>query len=168
MSFITYNKDVNEAFNNPYPLSHDNKGSYGQWSFITDDDIFYLCTFNFGEEILNDENSSRVKYLIITFETENGEMNLTGTGDAFRVLASVIQAARNESKKFKEADYINFAAAGTEPSRQKLYTRFTKILKKMYKFKYTREHKMKSDIHYFLSHTKIIDDVIKTDYTMPH
>jgi hypothetical protein len=159
MSFITYNKHINEAFNNPYPLSHDNKGSYGQWSFVTDDDIFYLCTFNFGEEILDD--SSKLKYLIITFETESGEMNLTGTGDAFRVLASVIQAARNESKKFKEADYINFAAAGSEPSRQKLYTRFTKILKKMYKFKYTREWNIKADKYYFLSYRDILSDVIK-------
>ena len=155
MTFKTYN----ESFDKPYKFEVYNKSALDrQYNFETNNDMYYITS-------MLKTKSKNQKFTLIAFETAHGEMNMTGTGDAFRVLASVIQAAKNESKKFKDADYVEFAAAGSEPSRQKLYTRFTKILKKMHNFKYTREYKRNNDIHYFLSRTKIIDSVIKSDYT---
>ena len=150
-----YQKTQNEAFDNPYPIRNDMKGSYSQWSFVTDDDVFYLVTIDAGEETINGMEFS---YVQINFENEQGKMSITNTGDAFRVFASVFAILKKESRKIQASDYITFASASSEPSRAKLYDRFARILKKQ-GYKYQEKIKQHSDWHYLLSKKDILDEI---------
>ena len=155
MRFKEYQKTQNEAFDNPYPIRHDNKGKYSQWSFVTDDDVFYLVTVDHNSETIRGQ---KYNYVQINFENEQGKMSITHTGDAFRVFASVFAILAKEGKKIQKADYITFASASSEPSRAKLYDRFAKILKKQ-GYKYQMKIKQHQDWHYLLSKKDILDEI---------
>jgi len=145
-------KLFNESLDKPYKLELQSKGAISQYGFLTSDEVHYLVSFNSGEEIIH---GKMYNHTLMSFEDEQGSMNITAAGNAFRVFATVLSAFKKESKRIKKSDYISFGADASEPSRIKLYRRLVKMLK----YKYQEEVKYKGNLYFLLSQENILDDV---------
>lgn len=55
---------------------------------------------------------------------------ITGTGDAFRVFSTVIRIIKKALYNHDEINILHFESSGKEPSRGKLYLRFSKDVNK--------------------------------------
>ncbi len=113
-------KDFNESFDKPYKWEVSSKRSFG---FETDSGIYYIVTF-----------TKREDHYLLTFETEDGDMMVTGTGDAFKIFATVIDIVRSK-KKLLSKQPMEFEADSEEPSRVKLYKTMSKKFMKELGFK---------------------------------
>ena len=117
-------KNFLESFDKPYKFEVSNVTKTDkQYGFETDDGIYYIVSM-----LMNTDEDK--KYIILTFETEQGAMYMTDTGDAFRVMATVIDIMKKESSFLKSADVVHFDADPSDKGRVKLYKRLAKILKK--------------------------------------
>ncbi len=123
MQFKDFNEAFNEAFDKPYKWEVSDLNKYQDtYGFLTDNNIYYVVSIVKGEE-----------HNILTFETEQGDMALTGKGDAFRVFATVLDIIK-QNKHIKSRP-LEFGASTREPSRVRLYIRMAKLLKKELGFK---------------------------------
>lgn len=133
MNFIEF---VNESLDQPYPVEWDNDlgDNYSEATFETKDGSRYLITFNIKLRTgtWHDEPA-----LIVDFKQTyspqwkqkgiktTGSRNITGTGDAPRVFATVVHSTRHVYQQQKDQlNYIIFSADTREGnSRPNLYRR---------------------------------------------
>ena len=113
-----------EALDRPYRFEVSSTASgLKQYGFETEDGIYYVVT-------LSRKTGYKFDSILIMFETEDGELITTGTGDAFRVLATVSAILKKEKNFLKDADILYFEADIGDRGRQKLYNRLNKMLAK--------------------------------------
>lgn len=134
---------VTEAFTTPYPFEWDSAGYNNRQkaTFTTDAGLVYEATFHPKWERDEDDSSSEWEF---EFEIEYhsmqklrktlpdeyiGPYDITGTGDAFRVFATMI-AIMKDFIQNQDPPMITFIA--TEKSRVKLYDRFAKEVTKAF------------------------------------
>ena len=121
-----------EAFDNPYKFKKSIDFShFTQYEFATDDDVVYLVTLTRPDTSQGDY----MPYTSLSFETDYGEMHITGDGDAFRVFATVLAIIKKEKSKLKSHGSFRFASDSDEHSRMKLYKVMAKKLNKLLKYK---------------------------------
>ena len=137
---------ITESFNRPYKYKCD--GGYGDYdigySFETDAGIKY--TF---DAVLNDEEDGKNSWDIAFYLKDyKNKINLntqyyflSGTGDAMRVMATILVIIKDFIKQIKP-QYITFDAK--EKSRQKLYDRMIKVLSSKFGYKLDRSYKVNS------------------------
>ena len=117
-------KNFLESFDKPYKFEVPNVTKTDkQYGFETDEGIYYIVSM-----LMNTDEDK--KYIILTFETEQGAMYMTDTGDAFRVMATVIDIMKKEISFLKSSDVIHFEADDGDRGRKKLYKRLGKVLAK--------------------------------------
>lgn len=108
---------VTEAFTDPYPFREKyNDPDLASYTFVTKQDIDYTVTFSskggVTEVVFN--------AVQVTPHGTTSTVDITNTGDANRVFATVIEIVKAFLAKRKPS-YIRFGAKSTEPSRVKLY-----------------------------------------------
>jgi hypothetical protein len=118
-------KVVTELANKPYPFKAENDIDYYIADFITDAGIKYEVIIE-----ANGENSVEVSFYSFNNKTNYSISSITNTGDAFRVLATVMLVVKTYLNKYKKITTFEFNADKSEPSRVKLYNAFVKILPK--------------------------------------
>jgi hypothetical protein len=116
---------VTELANKPYPFKAENDIDYYIADFITDAGIKYEVIIE-----ANGENSVEVSFYSVNNKTNYSISSITNTGDAFRVLATVMLVVKTYLNKYKKITTFEFNADKSEPSRVKLYNAFVKILPK--------------------------------------
>jgi hypothetical protein len=135
---------VTELANKPYPYKADWDRDETTAYFTTDAGIDYRVSIGVeDEDFLYRAN--------IVFYGKEGSEKITNTGDAFRVLATVVQIVKTYLAKYKGIKEIEFAAELSEPSRVKLYNAFGKMLPKFildFKFKEI-SHMRGADFYYY-------------------
>ena len=142
MKFKEYQK-TNEAFDKPYKWKiSDKKPRYTEYKFTTDKDITYYVAF---QQFLGTDP----KKTNVTLDTEDEEMGVTGTGDAFRVFATTMEIFKDHKKELQELGLVTFYAR--EPSRQKLYLRMAKNLKSELGFKKLITNKKPDGLEFIFS-----------------
>jgi hypothetical protein len=116
----TYN--VNEAFDQPYPLLRWEKGDFGDVDAIArlDDGTFLSIMFNKGFSKDSKEEAWSVEFY------RNNSQEVTGEGDSQRVFATVLSAIQTFIKKYKPNRMTFSASKEVEPgqnsqSRARLY-----------------------------------------------
>ena len=149
MKFKTYV----EAFDQPYKFKKDTDMSwFTQYQFTTDDDSLFLVSLTRPDTAQGDY----LPYTSLSFETEHGEMHLTGTGDAFRIFATVLAIIKKEKKRIKSHGSFRFASDSDEASRMKLYRIMAKKLKKLLGYKKLETKKGSGQLVFYF-----FDDSIK-------
>ena len=86
----------------------------------------------------------------LTFETDSGEKTLTGSGDAFRVFATVFDIVKKHKKEINSWDIFEFGSVSNEASRIKLYSRFAKMCLKILDFDEIIKYKKHRDVYFKL------------------
>ena len=140
---------INESFNRPYKYKIYDKipFEYFGYKFQTDDGGDYLVDFNYFsqiggnipfEKILmkhNLDTKSYEGYIIAFYKVEDDRDNiyLTGSGNAQRVLATVLVIIKDFIKR-EEPQFLTFSAE--ERSRIKLYDRMIKVLSSKFGYKH--------------------------------
>lgn len=124
---------IAEVANNPYPVEVYQTNPYIViYKFTTDTGIDYYITMshatrkNMKGAYLVFSAGKRIKNKLIHAVKRNGishNVSITGTGDQYRVLASVGEAIR-QYIKFYDPQFIYFTAR--EPSRISLYNLITR------------------------------------------
>ncbi len=123
MKFKNY-LDINEAFDNPYKVVHHPKDD--AYVFKTEDGELYTIT-------IFKTSSGDQPYYMLYFENENGDTHITNQGNAFRILATVIDVVLIEKSNIEKTKGLVFSAE--EKSRKSLYLALVKKLKNKLKFK---------------------------------
>ena len=117
-------KSFVEAFDNPYKFEpYSVTKSDKQYGFETSEGIYYIVS------MLKNKDQGKTA-TIVAFETEQGHMGMTGSGDAFKVMATVIDIMKKEISFLKSSDIIHFEADDGDRGRKKLYKRLGKVLAK--------------------------------------
>ena len=144
MKFLTFL----EAFDKPYKVHKGtDMNNFTQYEFTTDSDVFYLVALVRPDE-------AYVKYTSLSFETEYGDMQITNSGDAFRVFASVLDVIKKEKKRIVSHGAFKFAADASEPSRVKLYRIMAKKIQKLLGYKKLSVEKNSNHIEFMFWGTK--------------
>jgi hypothetical protein len=113
-----------ESFDKPYKFEPYNiTKTDKQYGFETSQGEYYIVSM-----LMNSFDED--KTTLIAFETEDGNMGMTNKGDAFRVMATVIDIIKKEKKFLQKANIIHFEADSQDKGRQKLYARLGKMLAK--------------------------------------
>ena len=122
---LTFKQYLNEVLNNPYKWEFDaqNSGQDGeQYKFTTDSGLKYqVYMVNQGQGWELSFNID-FNYLRTLGKSVDDAFKLSGTGDQFKVLATVQDIVKDFITK-KKPNVIEFAAS--EPSRRRLYSLFT-------------------------------------------
>ena len=159
---------ITESFNRPYPFYlESNYNSDYEYRFEKDDGtLYYVSMFyrdgreytevdNIFQKVVGDDISpDDIGYFIITFSSmvdrnkRERSYKVTGTGDAQRVLATVLIIIKDFIKREKKPQFIVFGA--TEKSRRKLYERMVKILSSKFGYKLIGTYVEGKDKNYVL------------------
>jgi hypothetical protein len=134
MSMVTFTTLL-ESLRNPYPwrLSYSNTNEY-EASFMTAGMVSYVVHFDLINSVLNKYSVYELAFMIdqddwadkvLAQKISTGPFGVAGTGDAFRVFATVIDILRAFIKKYNP-QRIEFNAE--EASRAKLYDRLIKLV----------------------------------------
>ena len=109
------NEILTELFTQPYPYQFDSTGNWAEFKAADGSDV---------EVRFNKFNDYRV--INISFD-RNGRYSLTGDGDSFKIMATVVKIV-GEWIQSKNPPIIMFTADLDEPSRVQLYARLTQKL----------------------------------------
>jgi len=109
------NEILTELFTQPYPYRFGSTGNWAEFKAADGSDV---------EVRFNKFNDYRV--INISFE-RNGRYSLTGAGDSFKIMATVVKIV-GEWIQSKTPPIIMFTADLDEPSRVQLYARLTQKL----------------------------------------
>ncbi len=133
-----------EVFDNPYKIEVIKKDKF--YRFITSSGV----TVDFVIDEYWDEDIDNY-YLELIFDAD-GEWDLTGEGDAFRIFATLkkIIDIIASSLRGSEIGYITFAAKSSEKGRVKFYRTVQKYIKKATEYKYSEIVKRDGDWSYLL------------------
>ena len=142
---------ITESFNKPYSFTMISQGKDAiEYEFYSGE-IKYICSFfrmNGIKKLKNIENydmysiinkntpfepSREIDMWIMTFIVGDYDIDITGTGDAMRIFATIITIAKNAIKKV-DPQFLIFTAS--EPSRIKLYDRIMKNIGRFTKSKH--------------------------------
>ena len=145
---------ITESFNRPYKYSFDGNNSREdyEYSFKTDNNVNYTFSatlgFDYGgtklEGLIKKKtdvslnyhdgyfNYFDIQFYIDAEENKRDNIGISGTGDAMRVLATVLVIMKDFLKR-EEPQIIVFTA--DEKSRRKLYDRMIKVLSSKFKYK---------------------------------
>ncbi len=133
-----FSEALNEAFDKPYKWEVSDLNKYQDtYGFLSDNGKYYVVSIVKGED-----------HNLLTFETEQGEMAMTGKGDAFKVFATVLDIVK-KNKHIKSRP-LEFEAAKSEPSRVRLYHRMAKQLQKVLGFDTLKIDKSGVDVTFIL------------------
>ena len=124
--FTGFGGDIDETFDNPYKINvHD----VGEYSFTTDTGNGIGVDLDGIGEDPKDEEGVEIMF------SNDGAYDMTGDGDAFRILATVIKIVMSKKKKLKKFDPVWFTAKSSESGKVKLYRVFARKLQKILKKK---------------------------------
>lgn len=119
---------LNEIANNPYPVElAKDTGDTINYKFVTDSGVDYWVSFRTEKN-----KDKRGAWLVVTAGKPTGlkdknyknKTGITGTGDQFRVFASIGNAINQYVNSSHQPDFITFTAR--EESRVKLYNLITR------------------------------------------
>lgn len=137
-----FSSNLLELANQPYPT---NKIKNNWYEFDTDAGLTYHIWFN--KKKIQDKI---VVDLEFSLESAIGIARVEGTGDAFRVFATVADTLKDYMSNNKNFDMLTFSSYKDEPSRVKLYNRIASLLSKQFPELEFLETKESSDeIKYF-------------------
>lgn len=140
---------INELLSTPYPFTRKQAGvSNGAYYFTTADGMDMAVLYN----------KISTGIMIIQFRVEFGgsPFHLTGRGDAYRVLSTVI-AAIEEFVKITNAKGLAFGAAFNEPSRTPIYRRLSHMAAKKHHWQ-VKEIKGEHSLVFLISTPEILDN----------
>lgn len=134
-----------ELANKPYPIKKAYENSdETEYQFKTENGSEYEITFSWLGEIVDIAFSNRSAW-----GTDKSAIGLTGTGDAFRIFATVGYATRRYVEYHHTIQKLTFTADEQEPSRVKLYNTMAKQLPRyLPDFKLTSAKSINGYIHY--------------------
>jgi hypothetical protein len=112
---------INELTDRPYPYTLSTSNAYGEYKY------YFTNSKNksYVVEISGDERGIYVLFGII--KSRVTVVNITGTGDAYRVFSTVIEIIKNHTNQHNPK-LIIFSSDTDEPSRTRLYQKFVKRL----------------------------------------
>jgi len=111
---------------NPYPFKHaSSRDTVDIYTFLTESGLTYYVNFVISETW--QEQWLDINFYVVERPGEHSKMKITNTGDAYRVLSTVLSIMNSHfispSFKAKKLKYIDIRADNNEPSRVKLYNR---------------------------------------------
>jgi endonuclease IV len=128
-------KEMLEAFDKPYKWKRE-KATHGAqtYTFTTNKIVYDVVIDRYTDEYGK-------RYSNLYFDT-GGSTDITGSGDAFRVFATILEIVKNAEPIIKDTSYLEFAADNTEISRVSLYKVMAKKLQKVLGYKYLKTYKL--------------------------
>jgi hypothetical protein len=122
---------VSESLNNPYPYELSTAGADDAYIFYPNPDnkdVFYSVT------LLEDITYNDLLRIVFTYTDKSKKIrrmtDMTGTGDAFRVMATVAKIVTEHLRKYAQSySMIDFEAKSSDHGRVALYKRLAQKLK---------------------------------------
>ena len=150
---VSENINVQEAFDNPYPITWEYLNPTGASSGIVKLDDGSALDIHFSEE------PAGVYEIEFARDGSNKQMGRSGQGDEFRVFATV-QAAilewwKQADKKYVRA--ISFSADKGDNNRSKLYKRFAEMWAKKIKWQFKSDDGRR-DVEFSLIRPKAVEE----------
>lgn len=137
-----FSSNLSELANQPYPT---NKIKNNWYEFETDAGLTYHIWFN--KKKIQDKI---VVDLEFSLESAIGIARVEGTGDAFRVFATVADTLKDYMSNNKNFDILTFSSYKDEPSRVKLYNRIASLLSKQFpELEFLKTKESSDEIKYF-------------------
>ena len=133
---------LNEVLDKPYGYKWDfqpSKRGDARASFITDNKVDYVVEF-ISFDVLGEKYE-------IAFYSKGRDINVTKSGDQFRVFATVVKVIEDFLSK-KKPKIILFNAK--EESRRRLYMAFIKKYASKFGYKYKGKDKIEGEIRFVL------------------
>ena len=134
MRFKAY-KAYTEALNKPYTFEQvSNSPRANDFSFETDKGIWYDVQMpNYTDD------DGKLYTELMFYQTDNESMSMQNTGDAFRVMATIVDIVKKQKNFLQSREYLEFTADKRDSGRVKLYRRLAKIFIKTLGFKTVQE-----------------------------
>ena len=127
---------INEVLNKPYKWKLEfNKKDAVQYTFKIDEDLSYVVDFEYTEFHLLSKEIGAGWGIVFTSQGKIVSWDLTKTGNEFRVFATIKEIFNDWYKKHPNE---TFYFSAKEKSRVRLYTRFSDLIKKIYKRDYKK------------------------------
>jgi hypothetical protein len=119
---------VTELANKPYPFKTQGNKKHFQARFVTDNKLVYNVMILVPLEDF-EPNKAEIEFFSENEDVLRGH-KITGTGDSFKVFATVLEIIKAYLTKHKTINEFEFGANKSEPSRVKLYDTMAKMLPK--------------------------------------
>ena len=147
-------KEIFEVFDNPYKWT----GKNSKFSFDADGQrVDVEWDRDYTWEPLN------THYVNLEFWVD-GQQDITGKGDAFRIFATVLDIIKQNKSEFEitnSTGFITFFASSESRGRVKMYKRLSKILKKEMNYKHELSTTARDGVTFFLYNDKTLTKLLE-------
>lgn len=153
---------VFELADRPYPVKKVYDGDEEEiYTFVTDHGQEYKIAFvldadidySIGDNPPLDNHKVTVEFANTSHHPKMSTMSATGTGDAFRVFATVAHTTKQYVKKIPNVVEVNFSGATKEPARIKLYDSLAKVISRyLPEFYFAKRKEAGTYVEYFFRH----------------
>jgi len=148
-----FSSNLSELANQPYPT---NKIKNNWYEFDTDAGLTYHIWFN--KKKIQDKI---VVDLEFSLESAIGIARVEGTGDAFRVFATVADTLKDYMSNNKNFDMLTFSSYKDEPSRVKLYNKIASLLSKQFpELEFLKTRESSDEIKYFFIRKSVNEETL--------